>query len=165
MGKRLFKNNCSTCHGTDGKGSYAFPNLTDNDWLYGGAENNIKQTITQGRHGVMPAWGAALGNDLESMADYTIKLGNEDVSQHPMQDKFAMLCSACHQPDGSGSQILGAPNLRDNIWLYGGSSGEVMLTINKGRAGRMPEFKDTLSEQRIHLVTAYVLSLAAKPQQ
>jgi cytochrome c oxidase cbb3-type subunit 3 len=159
MGQRLFKANCSTCHGADAKGSYAFPNLTDNDWLYGDSEEAIKQTITNGRNGAMPGWQAALGNDLDKMTDYVIKLGNEDVNQHPMDSKFKMLCSACHQADGSGNQMLGAPNLRDDIWLYGGSPSEINITIAKGRMGHMPSFKQLLSPERIHLLTAYIYSI------
>lgn len=162
MGQRLFKNNCSTCHGVDAKGAYAFPNLTDNDWLYGGSEENIKQTITHGRKGAMPPWGAVLGDKLDSMADYVKRLGQEDVSQHAMHETFVSMCSACHLKDGTGNQALGGPNLTDDIWLYGGSLSEIRLTIEKGRNGNMPDFKDTLSKERIHLVTGYILSLSAK---
>lgn len=162
MGKRLFKSNCTTCHGSDAKGGYAFPNLTDNDWLYGGSEDAIKHTITNGRTGAMPGWGAALGNDLDAMTDYVIKLGNEDVSQHPMAGKFKMLCSACHQADGTGNQMLGAPNLTDDIWLYGGSPSEINITIAKGRMGNMPSFKDLLTAERIHLLSAYIYSINEK---
>lgn len=164
MGKRLFKNNCSTCHGVDAQGAYAFPNLTDNDWLYGGSEANIKQTITHGRQGAMPAWGQVLGKDLDAMVDYVYRLSKEDVSQHAMHETFKTMCGVCHQKDGTGNQALGGPNLTDDIWLYGGSPSEIRLTIEKGRNGNMPDFKDVLSKERIHLVTGYILSLSANPQ-
>lgn len=162
MGGRIFKTYCTVCHGTDAKGGYAFPNLTDNDWLYGGTEADIKNTISNGRKGMMPAWEAVLGDKVDSMADYVIKLGNEDVSAHPMHAQFQALCSACHSPEGTGNQMIGAPNLTDDIWLYGGSKSEVKLTIAKGRNGNMPAHKGLLSEERIHLLTGYILSLGQK---
>lgn len=162
MGHRIFKSNCAVCHGADAKGSYAFPNLTDDDWLYGNSEEKITQSITFGRKGMMPGWQSILGDDLDAMTDYVIKLGQEDVSQHPMKEKFAMLCSACHTADGTGNKMLGAPNLTDNIWLYGGSDAEVRLTLQKGRNGNMPAHKDILSKERIHLVISYLYSLQEK---
>ncbi len=165
MGQRIFKNNCAICHGVNAKGSYAFPNLTDNDWLYGGSEEAIKYTLNNGRQGLMPPWGAALGQDIDAMAQYVIDLGQKDVSQSPMQAKFEMLCSACHAKDGSGNQMLGGPNLRDDIWLYGGSHSEIKITLEQGRNGNMPAFKDILTPERIHLVTTYVLSLSENTEQ
>ena len=168
MGQRLFKSNCSVCHGSDGKGNYAFPNLTDDVWLYGGTEENIKQTITYGRNGTMPAWGPTLGKDLDAMAAYVKSLNSEetrkDAESNPMHAKFQMLCSACHGKDAQGSQIVGAPNLTNDNWLYGGSIAEIKLTIDQGRAGVMPAHEKLLSKERIHLLTAYVLSLSHVPE-
>lgn len=161
MGQRIFKNNCAVCHNVNAKGGYAFPNLTDSDWLYGGNEETIKQTITHGRKGMMPAWESILGQDVDPMVEYIAELGNPDTkeSDNPMHSKFTMLCSACHGKDATGNQAMGAPNLTDDIWLYGGSSGEIKVTLSKGRNGVMPPFKDVLSPERIHLVVAYLFSL------
>ncbi len=165
MGERLFKSNCAVCHGDDARGSYAFPNLTDGDWLYGGTEADIKKTITDGRSGMMMAWGAQLGNDLGEMARFVKSLNTEEggmaaQQEAPMYDKFQQLCSSCHGKDGTGSQLLGAPNLTDDVWLYGGSLADIKLTIDKGRNGQMPAHKDLLSEERIHLLTAFILSFS-----
>ncbi|HEY9032636.1 MAG TPA: cytochrome-c oxidase, cbb3-type subunit III [Pseudomonadales bacterium] len=159
MGQRIFKTYCSTCHGVDAKGAYAFPNLTDKDWLYGGSEEMIKHSIREGRKGAMPSMGAVLGDDLDAMVDLVAQLGTDAAASHPMKGKFEMFCGACHGKDGSGGQAFGAPNLRDNIWLYGGTPGEIRLTIEKGRNGNMPAHKGILSDARIHLVAAYLFSL------
>lgn len=159
MGKRIFKSYCSTCHGTQAKGAYAFPNLTDNDWLYGGGEEKITETITYGRKGLMPAWGTILGNDVDHMADYVINLSQGGAEKHAMHEKFMGLCSACHGADGKGNVVFGAPNLTDNIWLYGGKLSDIKITIANGRNGNMPAHEHILSPESIHLVSAYVLSL------
>ncbi|MCK5880316.1 MAG: cytochrome-c oxidase, cbb3-type subunit III [Sinobacterium sp.] len=161
MGQRIFKNNCAVCHGVNAKGTYAFPNLTDQDWLYGGSEENIKHTIMNGRKGAMPAWKSILGQDIDPIVNYVAELSNPetDETQHPMHSKFTMLCSACHNKDGTGNHAMGAPNLRDNIWLYGSAIGEIKVTVAEGRSGIMPPFKDVLSPERIHLVMAYIMSI------
>ncbi|NRB38316.1 MAG: cytochrome-c oxidase, cbb3-type subunit III [Pseudomonadales bacterium] len=168
MGRRLFKSNCSVCHGSDGKGTYAFPNLTDDVWLYGGTEENIKQTITYGRNGTMPSWGKVLGTDLDAMAVYIKSLNSadtrKDAENNPMHEKFQMLCTACHGKDAQGSQIVGAPSLTNDNWLYGGSLAEIKLTIDQGRSGVMPAHENKLSKERIHLLTAYVMSLSHVPE-
>ncbi len=163
MGKRIFKTYCSTCHGSKAKGAYAFPNLTDNDWLYGGTEEQVTQTVTHGRKGAMPAWGSVLGNDVDNMVDYVMQLGDGNAEKHPMHEKFTMLCSACHSADGSGNTMFGAPNLRDDIWLYGGKHGDIKITISKGRNGNMPAHEQILAKESIHLVIAYIFSLNEKP--
>ena len=164
MGKRIFKTYCSTCHGTDARGNYAFPNLTDNDWLYGGTEEKVTETITHGRKGMMPAWEAILGPDVDSMVDYVIKLKDGHPENHPMHAKFTAICGACHGADGKGNQAIGAPNLTDDIWLYGGTPSEIRITITKGRNGHMPAHEQILSKESIHLVAAYVLSLSQKAE-
>ncbi len=166
MGARIFANNCSQCHGADAKGSYGFPNLTDSDWLYGGDAATLKTTILHGRNAAMPAWQAALGDQgIKEVAQYVISLSGRQVNQalaDAGQSKFAMFCVACHGADGTGNKFMGAPNLTDNVWLYGGSPAMIEHTLRAGRNGRMPSFQDLLQEQKIHVVAAYVKSLGNK---
>lgn len=169
VGQRLFIQNCSQCHGSDAHGTTGFPNLADKDWLYGGSPETIKETLMYGRvaAGMMP-WGAALGGEqgVKEVAAYVISLSGRSVDPELAkagQAKFA-LCAGCHGPDGQGSLALGlpmgAPNLTDNIWLYGGSQRVIEESIRNGRAGVMPAWKDILGEEKVHLVTAYVYSLS-----
>lgn len=164
IAKRVFANNCAVCHGTDGKGSYGFPNLTDNDWLYGGEPAQIAQSIHDGRSGVMPSWLSALGNEgVASMAAYVQALssGNTDAPElAESKHKYVMFCSACHGPTGDGNIAMGAPRLNDDIWLYGGDAGSIMQTLTKGRSGKMPRHAEMLSEAKIHLLSSYVYQLS-----
>ena len=165
MGERLFVNYCATCHGSDARGARGFPNLRDNDWLYGGDPDVIQQTILEGRNGVMPAWADALGGDagVADVTEFVFSLSGRDVDQAAAArggEKYQMLCVACHGADGTGNQALGAPNLTDSIWLYGGSSKQVMETIAKGRMGVMPPHRDFLGEDKVHLLAAYIYSLS-----
>ncbi len=167
MGQRMFANNCSVCHGTAATGAYGFPNLADSDWLYGGSVDAIKQTITNGRIGAMPAWGSVLGESgVRDMTSYVLNLsGVADIDQDAVaraKPQFQALCIACHGADGTGTQALGAPNLTDKTWLYGGSYEKVAHTIRKGRSGLMPAHKDLLSENKINLISGYVYSLSNK---
>jgi cytochrome c oxidase cbb3-type subunit 3 len=164
MGERLFVNYCATCHGSDARGARGFPNLRDNDWLYGGDPAVIKQTILDGRGGVMPAWAAALGGDegVADMTEYVFSLSGRKVDKVAAgrgQEKYAQMCASCHGADGAGNQALGAPNLTDNVWLYGGSRTQVMESIARGRNGQMPPHRDFLGEDKSHLLAAYVYSL------
>jgi cytochrome c oxidase cbb3-type subunit 3 len=164
MGERMFVNYCATCHGSDARGARGFPNLRDNDWLYGGEPETIKQTILNGRSGVMPAWEAALGGEagVSDMTEYVFSLSGRNVDQDAAmrgKEKFATLCVACHGADGTGNQALGAPNLTDNIWLHGGSPTSVMESIATGRNGQMPPHSQFLGEEKAHLLAAYVYSL------
>ena len=167
-GQRLFKSNCAVCHGSTAKGAQGFPNLTDNDWLYGGAPENIKHTLTYGRQGAMPAWGGVLGEEgTTDMVNYVRSLSglkHDAEAAEKAAPKFQQLCMACHGADGKGSVAhnlpFGAPNLTDNIWLYGGSQRAVEETLLNGRAGVMPAWKDILGEDKVHLLTAYVYSLS-----
>jgi len=164
MGQRMFTNNCSVCHGVGGVGAYGFPNLTDNDWLYGGQPDTIVSTIVNGRQGGMPAWGAILGEDgIQDVTNYVLSLSGSEhdaTAAERGQTQFNTLCAACHMPTGEGMQALGAPNLTDNIWLYGGSFEQIAHTLRVGRAGVMPAHKDLLSDDKIHLISAYVYSLS-----
>jgi len=166
MGQRMFANNCSQCHGGDARGSYGFPNLTDEEWLYGGSAEAIKTSIVSGRAGLMPSWEAALGEQgIDSVSDYVLSLSGRDVdmaSAAEGQSKYQMFCVACHGVEGKGNVMFGAPDLTNDIWLYGGSKGLVQRTLRGGRNGQMPAHKDVLSDDKIHLLTAYVYSLSQK---
>lgn len=164
IGERLFLTYCAQCHGSDARGNKGFPNLTDSDWLYGGAPEVIKETILKGRHGQMPSMAAAVGSDqdVEAVAHYVRSLSG--LSSDPVKvangkPKFAA-CAACHGADAKGNQMMGAPNLTDKTWLYGGSAETIMETIRKGRDNTMPAWGDFLGEQKVHVLSAYVWSLS-----
>jgi cytochrome c oxidase cbb3-type subunit 3 len=164
MGFRLFSNNCAVCHGADGGGNPGFPNLTDKDWLYGGTTEKIHETIVGGRKAAMPAWGSILGEEgVVDVAEYVLQLsGNEHdaVKAEAGAKLFATNCVACHGADGKGNQLVGAPNLTDKIWLYGGEPATIRQTVRDGRNGVMPAQQELLKEDRIHLLAAYVYSLS-----
>jgi cytochrome c oxidase cbb3-type subunit 3 len=163
IGRNLFLNNCAGCHGSDARGAPGFPNLTDHDWLYGGAEADVLQTIQMGRGGVMPAWKSTLGSQgTEDVLAYVLSLSGRAVpAGDPAtgKQKFEQICSACHGADGHGNPQIGAPNLTDSIWLYGGSVAVVRETISSGHQGQMPAHLERLGETRTKLLAAYVLSL------
>lgn len=168
IGKNLFLTYCSQCHGSDAAGARGFPNLTDKDWLYGGDPDTIKTTITDGRAGVMPALGEALGpQGMKEVANYVLSLSgrkHDAALAEAGKTKFAENCAACHMPDGTGMQAMGAPNLTDKVWLYGGSEASIIETITKGRNGVMPAMSQTLGttsnrEAKLHLLAAYVYGL------
>jgi cytochrome c oxidase cbb3-type subunit III len=167
IGQRLFLTYCSQCHGSDAGGGSGFPSLRDRDWLYGGAPEAIKASIMQGRNGTMPPLGPALGGDegVKEVANYVLSLSGSphDVALAAKgKGKFA-ICAACHGPEGKGNPQIGAPNLTDRTWLFGGSEKAVMETITKGRASQMPAHKDLLGEAKVHLLAAYVYGLSLEP--
>ena len=166
MGQRLFGNNCAQCHGSDARGAYGFPNLTDNDWLYGGTPEAIKTTLLHGRKAAMPAWQAILGDQgINETTQYLLAMNNRDADPELAtagKKHFTTYCTACHGPEGKGNQMLGAPNLSDGIWLYGGTAAQITQTLRGGRNGAMPAFGDTLSEDKIHILTAWEYGLREK---
>ncbi len=163
-GERLFANYCAQCHGSDARGAKGFPDLRDHDWLWGGDPQTIKTTIMNGRNGMMPAWGAVLGPEgVFNVTEYVLSLSGRKVNENAAaagKEKFMQLCAACHGPDGKGNPAVGAPNLTDDIWLYGGTQRAVMETIEKGRSGRMPAHAEFLGEGKVHVLAAYVYSLS-----
>lgn len=163
MGMRLFANNCAQCHGADAGGAYGFPNLRDDDWIYGGDAATIKATLVNGRQAVMPAWGSVIGDEgIADVTQYVLSLNGRDVDSAKAEagkTVFQTYCVACHGADGTGNPALGAPNLTNGVWLYGGSAEQISQTLHAGRNGMMPAFKDTLSEDKIHILTAYVYGL------
>lgn len=167
MGERMYLTYCVQCHGSDARGSKGFPNLADNDWQWGGEPATIEQTILGGRQGAMPPMGAAVGSaaDVEDVANYVLSLsgsGHDGVKASRGKAKFAA-CAACHGPEGKGNPALGAPNLTDKTWLYGGSLATIVETINKGRGNQMPAFKEMLGEGKIRVLAAYVWGLSNAP--
>ncbi len=169
MGQRMFSNNCAQCHGSDARGSYGFPNLSDGEWLYGGSPEQIKASITQGRSGLMPAWEAALGDEgIVNVSNYVMSLSGRDVDTDAAakgQSQFQTFCSSCHGAEGKGNIAFGAPDLTNNAWLYGGSQGLIQRSIRSGRNGKMPAHSELLSADKIHLLTAYVYSLSLNNEQ
>jgi cytochrome c oxidase cbb3-type subunit 3 len=164
MGMRMFGNNCAQCHGADAKGSYGFPNLADTDWIYGGSPDAIKASIANGRRAAMPAWGSILGDEgVNEVTDYVLELnGREADSASAAKGKqhFQTYCAACHAADGTGNPALGAPNLANGIWLYGGNAEQIAHSVRAGRNGEMPAHKELLSEDKIHIIAAYVYGLS-----
>jgi cytochrome c oxidase cbb3-type subunit 3 len=163
VGRNLFANNCVACHGSDARGATSFPNLTDNDWLWGNAPETIATSISGGRVGVMAPWAEVLGEKgVDDAVAYVLSLSGRSAPRGDAaagRTQFETICSACHGLDGRGNKDLGAPNLTDNIWLNGGSYDAVRLTVAKGRQGIMPAHGERLGEARVQLLAAYVLSL------
>jgi cytochrome c oxidase cbb3-type subunit 3 len=164
IGQRLFVNYCAACHGSDAGGGPGFPNLRDDAWLYGDSPEAIKTSILDGRNGVMPGWTAALGeNGIEEVTAYVLSMSGRDADATKAaagKTHFASYCAACHGADGTGNPALGAPNLTDDIWLYGGSPGVIRQTIAEGRNGRMPAHREFLGEDKAHLLATYIYSLS-----
>ena len=164
LGKSLYASYCTTCHGSDARGAPGYPNLTDNDWLWGNAESELYISIANGRNAVMPVLAPALGGDegIANMAKYVESLsgGEADAGAMSAQPMFVALCSACHGVDGTGNKIFGAPNLTNDIWLYGGSLETIQETLLNGRNGVMPAHGDLLGENRTKILAAYIYSLS-----
>jgi cytochrome c oxidase cbb3-type subunit 3 len=175
IGQRLFLNYCAQCHGSDARGSRGFPNLADKDWLYGGDPEKIRESITNGRMGVMPALGPALGDEkVKDVVAYVRSLSglpSDSLKAQLGKEVFMQNCAACHGPDGKGNQAIGAPNLTDNIWLYDSSEATITHGIMNGRHlgidpehTPMPAHKDTLGPGKIQILAAYVWGLSNNPE-
>lgn len=166
IGRRLFSAYCTTCHGSDAGGARGFPNLRDNDWLYGGDPQTIKMSIMNGRAGMMPAWkGIIPDENIDNTAEYVISLSGREADVAAAgkgKQVYTQFCAACHGAEAKGNPALGAPNLTDDIWLYGGSKKQIVQSITDGRQGNMSPHKEFLGEARIHLLAAYVYSLSRK---
>ncbi|SDL29805.1 cytochrome c oxidase cbb3-type subunit 3 [Modicisalibacter muralis] len=167
VAERIFLNNCAVCHGSNAQGGYGFPNLTDNDWLYGGAPQDIIATITNGRNGLMPSWQQLGGTNLRNVANYVVSLSGAEHDAELAKEGEAIFdsaCVACHGLDATGNQALGAPNLTDATWLYRQPGQEtldaVLETLRNGRNGHMPSQIAYIGENKVHLVAAYVYSLS-----
>jgi len=166
IGDRLFMNNCAQCHGSDARGSKGFPNLSDADWLHGGAPEQIRQTIHDGRIGVMPPMAAAVGTpeDVRNLSHYVLSLSgspHDSLRASLGKSKFTA-CAACHGMDGKGNAALGAPNLTDDVWLHGWGEAAITAMINNGKTNQMPAQADKLTDAQISVLTAYVWGLSNK---
>ena len=166
VGERLFMNNCSQCHGSDGAGSKGFPNLTNSHgaWLGARTAEHIVQTVTNGRTGLMPPMAAAVGGEAEisEVAHYVLSLSgspHNDIKAFSGKKLFSA-CAACHGVDGKGNKTLGAPNLTDDYWLHGWGEAAIISIIKNGKSNVMPAQAPKLSTEQIHVVAAYVLSLS-----
>jgi cytochrome c oxidase cbb3-type subunit 3 len=175
-GASVFKNNCAQCHGAGAAGvqGKGYPNLLDNDWLWGGTVDDIHTTVTHGirnttdadaRYSEMPKFGvdgllepAQIGDVVE----YVLQISGQDhdaAKATAGAQLFADNCSACHGPEGKGDRTQGAPNLTDAIWLYGGDRDTITHTVTYARFGVMPNWNQRLSEDEIRAVATYVHSL------
>jgi cytochrome c oxidase cbb3-type subunit 3 len=164
MGKRLYLTYCMQCHGADARGAKGFPNLTDSDWLYGGEPEQIKETISNGRMGVMPPHAQLGGDTIKDVANFVRSLSglpNDATRAAKGKEAFTSAgCVGCHGPEGKGMHAIGAPNLTDKVWLYGSSEAVITETITNGRQNQMPAWKEFLGDAKVHLLSAYVLSLS-----
>lgn len=163
MGMRMFSSNCAQCHGADAKGSYGFPNLADDDWLYGSSGAEIRTSIAAGRQAAMPAWGSVIGEQgVTDVTAYILSINGREADSTRAaagEQIYQAYCVACHGAEATGNPALGAPNLRNGIWLYGGSAEQINHSVRAGRNGVMPAHADTLSEDKIHILAAYVYGL------
>lgn len=170
IGRSIFANTCSGCHGSSAHGAIGYPNLTDDIWHWGGTPDRVLETVLNGREGVMPEWGKVLtGMGGENAVDYvaayvrTLRdptLLRSDYLATQGKPLYESLCVACHGPAGKGNAQMGAPDLTDDYWLYGGSNAQIHASIAKGRHGIMPAHRGLLGETRAKIVAAYVWSLS-----
>ena len=173
-GKTVFGDNCAPCHGSGAAGAKGYPNLNDDDWLWGGSLDQIKQTIEFGarsghskaHEGAMLAFGkqgilksaeiVTVANYVRSLSGLSTSQGFDAVAGRKI---FVENCVACHGDAGKGNQELGAPNLTDKIWLYGSDEATIIETITNGRAGMMPAWTGRLDPSTIKAMAVYVHSL------
>lgn len=171
-GKSAFKDNCATCHGTGAAGSKGYPNLNDDDWLWGGTLNDIHQTLLYGIRAEnedthisqMPAFGKdklLTREEIYSVVDYVLTISGKEKKETYDQgtEIFQAQCISCHGEQGKGKHAFGAPNLTDKIWLYGGSRKALYETVYSSRAGVMPSWKDRLDENTIRQLSVYLHEL------
>lgn len=170
-GKAAFKENCAACHGTGAQGGVGFPNLNDDDWLWGGTLQDIYITLLYGirsghdkaRVNMMPSFGldkVLNREEIAHTANYVMSLSHEDIFEDKVGKKIFMAnCVACHGKNAKGNMELGAPNLTDKIWLYGGTKEDIIHTITYSRAGVMPYWSSRLSDETIKQLTLYVHAL------
>ena len=164
IGGRLFGNNCAMCHGSDGGGAKGFPALNDDDWQWGGSFDQVMTSIGAGRVAVMTPFGAVLGETgVTEVVAYVQTLSGQRADPEMAaagQVHFQTICMACHGMDGTGNPMLGAPNLTDDIWLYGSRPEDIEYAVINGRNGKMPAFEGLLNEDKRRILAVYVLGLS-----
>jgi len=167
----VFQQHCAACHGVQGQGATGIPNLVDNVWQYGGALEDIERSVTYGRQSIMPAFGAPLSvRGLNQVVGYVQSLGGPvDASAEDLaagETLFMMFCGSCHGEQGTGTAALGAPDLTDDVWLYGGSKTALQQSIANGRSGQMPAFGERLDDTQIRLLVMLLSPIAtAEPSE
>ena len=179
-GHQLFGDNCAACHGRDGRGGDNYPDLTDHDWIWGGGPEKIAETMRVGvntrhaesRAAQMPSFGRDKMLDqtqVGNVATYVYSLSNPLASTPQTiarieagRQVFLTNCAACHGEDAKGNQDLGAPNLSDRFWIYGGDFEKIITTIHGGRQGHMPTWDERLSPAEIKILALYVYSLGVE---
>lgn len=168
-GRSIFANHCATCHGSDARGAKGFPNLTDDIWHWGGSAEEILATVNGGRQAAMPPMEQVLGSTgLTETAVFVLSMsgrGGDPALIAAGGRRFSGICAACHGPDGKGNPTMGAPDLTDTYWLYGGDYDSVRASIAHGRQGMMPAHEPLIGRTRARLVAAWVYaqSQASKP--
>ncbi|MGH1402618.1 MAG: cytochrome-c oxidase, cbb3-type subunit III [Alphaproteobacteria bacterium] len=171
-GSSAFKDNCATCHGTGAEGGKGYPNLNDDDWLWGGTMSEIFETLQYGiradnldtRISQMPAFGQdelLKHDEIDAVVDYVMTLsGSKRGKNHEKgYEVYKAQCASCHADDGKGDHMFGAPNLADKIWLYGGGRDAVYETVFYARAGMMPAWENRLDENTLKQLTVYLHQL------
>lgn len=164
MGQRLFLNHCAQCHGSDARGAVSFPNLAEGDSLYGRTPEVLQTSIAQGRNGVMPPMGTNINlKAAGEIAQYVRSLSglaHDQIRVIPGKREYLNNCVACHGADGKGNKALGAPNLTDDIWLYGSSEAAIVQSVLNGRNNRMPAQEHLLTPEQVRMLTAWVWGLS-----
>jgi cytochrome c oxidase cbb3-type subunit III len=169
-GRAAFGDNCAPCHGSGAQGFVGYPNLNDDEWLWGGKLEDITTTIRYGirtthedsRISDMPAFGVDEMLDakqIDAVADYAMSLSSSSPASGPGAEIYKENCVACHGDTGQGDKEQGAPSLKDKVWLYGGDKAAVVQTINGSRKGVMPAWTGRLDEATIRSLAVYVHSL------
>ncbi len=161
--ERIFDRNCAVCHGYERQGQAAhFPSLIDADWQWGGSAEQIEHSIRFGRNAVMVSWAQILGEQgIDNVTNYVLAMATPDTGEHPGEVQYTQFCASCHGLDGTGNQALGAPNLVDEVWLYGDEETAIRQSIAQGRTGQMPAFGERLDDTQIKLLVALLQNNAA----
>jgi len=164
IGQRLFLNNCAQCHGSDARGAVSFPNLAQGDSMYGRTPEALQISIAKGRNGVMPPMSANINpqsaGDIAQYVRLMSGLAHDQIRVISGKREYLNNCVACHGVDGKGNKALGAPNLTDDVWLYGSSGATIVDTILNGRNNRMPAQEHLLTPEQLRLLSAWVWGLS-----
>lgn len=170
-GKILFQTHCAACHRDNAQGQKHFPNLIDQEWLYGGSDEAVIHSVAKGRNGAMPGWSEIMRPDEVAKVSYYLASLNQRHTDVPEvkvkvgKELFVKYCSSCHADGSVANPAIGVPDLSDDIWLHGGSIEEIQHTINYGLNNLMPAFDEQLSENEILALGAYIRHAGEVEQQ